>query len=515
LRFRDPAVWALVGSTALPIAVFALPGFIPSVDLPQHVAAAQLLLHLRQPDLARLYEARLFPQVDVLALFVGAPLHALLPEAAAIRVFFGLIFAALAWSLLRLTRAGGGSVWGAVTAMLFAVHFDLWYGFLSFCLGIPVLLWLLARWTEAGWPGASSTGSVPADSSNRPFASDAALWLLLVLAHTLLFAFALAAFALWQAQARVSRRQRVRRCLAIVPAAIWVVACWLQTRSALDRWFPSSDNHLAFLWEGPAAKRVDFGRSLIVAGTDGRIEWIVLALVGAFVVWRFTSMLRAGNAPTVTSPRRFLGSIALLGVVAYVLLPYSIYQSARVTYGLFILYQRFLVLAPLIVLPVLPWPSASRARTAAIATLCVSHALLAANLVRLRMSVDREAQGLDAAIASLPPGARIKSLIYTPYPEALRFEVFLHAASYYQARKRGETDQSFALLVPNPIHYRDPLRPYLSRQDEHLHPETFDWRQASRYDALLVYDASGTAGAPPAGEVRASFADHGWAVLEP
>ena len=46
--------------------------FLPLVDLPQHVAAAQLLFALDRPEVRALYDATLFPQVNVLGLYVSA-----------------------------------------------------------------------------------------------------------------------------------------------------------------------------------------------------------------------------------------------------------------------------------------------------------------------------------------------------------------------------------------------------------------------------------------------------------
>jgi hypothetical protein len=184
---------------------------------------------------------------------------------------------------------------------------------------------------------------------------------------------------------------------------------------------------------------------------------------------------------------------ALLAAAAYAVLPYGIHDADAVTQGLFVLYQRFLVLAPLLLLPALPWPARGRERAGLAIAVCGLHLLLATSWSAALRRTAAEARGLDAAVAAMPPGARLKSLIYTMYPSRWRYEAFLHAASYYQARRLGEVDQSFALLPLAPVHYRDPRRPYLSRHDEHMVPESFDWQQAARWDFVLIYDRDGTA----------------------
>jgi hypothetical protein len=75
----------------------------------------------------------------------------------------------------------------------------------------------------------------------------------------------------------------------------------------------------------------------------------------------------------------------------------------------------------------------------------------------------------------------------------------------------GETDQSFAALLPSPVHYRDLRRPYLSLQDEHLRPETFDPSQANSYDYLLVYHREGAV----AFDAPSLFARNGWRIEGP
>lgn len=506
-------VVALGGVTACLVGVVAASPFLPFVDLPQHVAAARLLWNLNRPEVARLYEADLVPQVNILALVIGAPLHAVLPEAIAVRVLVGLGILGLAGALGRLARAASVSMWAAVAAMPLALHFDWMYGFLSFGLGIPILLVLCARWAE-------TLGDVPPAGAQPAFdwpvwITDAVLWLLLVLAHVLLAAFGALGLGLYVAMPG-DRRDRLRRATAALPATLWVTAWFVHMRAVVARTEPGGSwGGVEAFWHGPAMKLAGLGRALVVASTDGRVEWVVLAALAllTLVALRFE---RTRGTVANRRPRRFLRGLALLALLAYAVLPYSLYPRERVSYGLFILYPRFLVLAPLFFLPTLRWPDRRSIGIGLAVVAMGANLAVAGRDLALFIGAGRDAVGLDAAIAAIPPGRVVKSLVYTAFPRGLRYEGFLHVASYYQARSLGETDQSFALLPTSPVHYRDPRRPYLSRHDEHLRPDLFDWQHSDMYDDVLIYDRDGEWSEAIARSGRAQVYTHnGWIVLGP
>jgi hypothetical protein len=483
LRSRAHAWLPVALAAALQWLVIATASFLPFVDLPQHVAQAQLLLHMRDPAVASLYEAPIVPQVNVLGLLALAPALAGLPEAAAVRTVLALYVAGLAVALYRLTRALHTSAWTAAAALLFTIQFNLWYGFVSFCFGLPILVLMIARWAT---PDPAPEG---AKASRREIAIEALLWWLLLLAHVLLFAFALAAFALWIGWGP-RRSRRWRRGLATAPAFAWLLAFVIHSRAAMAEKVPPGGGVEAF-WHGPRAKLGEWGRSLLVASQPGLVEWIVLGTAAIGVALCLALPSRRDDGATRT--RRWLLALGALAVVAYIALPYSIYERERVTYGLFVLYPRFAVLAPLFLLPALSAPASHRVRRGLVIATAAAHIALAAHWSRVLSQVGHEAAPIDDAIAALEPGRILKSLVLTPFPAALRYDAFLHVASYYQARKLGESDQSFAALLPSPVHYRDPRRPYLSLQDEHLRPDDFDANRLRLYDYLLLYRRGGTA----------------------
>jgi hypothetical protein len=482
--------------------------FVPFADLPQHVALAQLLRHIGDPEVTRLYAADLFPQVNILALLVMALLFVFVPEGLGVALIVALYVAGLAYALTRLSSALGVSRANAVLALLFALNFNLLYGFMSFCLGIPAMVLILAR-----------LAAVRDRAGGRALLADTALWLILALAHALLFAFALCASFLWLALSKISPGFRLRRLAAAVPALLLTLG-WLFFGGGGEGRGMGSE--LKIEWHGLGEKLDGIGWSTIVARADDALGWTVLcAAVGSAISLLVMEVVVRGRKPGTDSEhhrsrmRLWVRLCALMAAALYLVLPYAIVSAQFVTRGVFLLYNRYAVLAAVLLIASLAWPRSRGFRRLGLSAALVLHIALAWHWSGLLGRVSGEARGLDGAIEVMEPGGIVKSLIFTPYSDVIDFPAYLHAGSYYQARKLGETDQSFALLPSTPVHYRDPERPYLSQLDEHLAPHLFDWRRAGLYDYILIYDRGGEWAQfhSPAPFPRI-YEQNGWAVLD-
>ncbi|UCE03972.1 MAG: hypothetical protein JSW67_07295 [Candidatus Latescibacterota bacterium] len=495
----------ILAAAALQALPFLRASFLPFVDMPQHLAMARILEQRHDERLHELFEITLFPQVNILGLLSTTPLVGRLGEVNTVRAFVLLYLVGLAWASFRLARAVGGTKWNVLLALLLALNVNVWSGFLSFFLGLPFLILLLAR---IATPCRSHLGAATLDG---------VVWFLLALAHVLLFAFALLAAGLWFLFAPVARRQRALRLLPLLLPLLYVLA-W----AAHARLLSSDAAGFTVAWDDARTKWLDAGWSLITASADATLEWSVMALLAGLVAfllareWRLARVRHvAGEERWPARMRAWIRTCALLALLLYIVLPYSVADRELTTQGLFLLHHRFLVLGPLLLIPTLLWPSARGARAALIGVALLLHLTLALHWNELVARVGAQARGLDGAIEVIPPHVKVKSLIYMPYPVGLRFSAFLHVASLYQARKLGEVDQSFALLPTTPVHYRNPRRPYLSQRDENLAPAHFDWRRASLYDYLLLYDPRGThrrlyARTPH----RLVYSHNGWMLLK-
>jgi len=456
--------------------------YLPFVDLPQHVALAQLLGHIGDPDISRIYTAELFLQVNVLGLLIMTPLLAVAPEGAAVLVTLALYVIGLAFAMNKLCCSIGVSRGNAIIALLFVLNFNLFYGFISFCLGIPVLILVMARLADPGTM-----------ARRRAVFADAALWLLLILAHAILFVFALAALLLWFALSSAPPAARIRRLAAATPAVLWALGWYVSGRGGLGA-------GVSIEWHGLHEKLEGFGWSTVVSGVEGGVEWGLLCAAGLMVAALLALELRSARATprgrqkpedVRARMRLWVRLAALLALALYLFLPYAIVSAQFNTRGVFLLYNRFAILAPLLLIATLAWPCGARGRRILISAVLVLHVVTAWHWSGMQGRLSAESSGIDGAIEAMAPGKILKSLIYSPYSDVIDFPSYLHAGSYYQGRKLGEVDQSFALLPSTPVHYRDPVRPHLSQHDEHLSPHLFDWNKAALYDYILIYDRGG------------------------
>src|SRR5262249_44396200 len=157
----------------------------------------------------------------------------------------------------------------------------------------------------------------------------------------------------------------------------------------------------------------DLPRALLVASQPGRTEAAVLMVAGLIVLALVRHELRGDG---LTRRRAWVRIVALLGLVAYAALPYSLYDRDRVTYGLFILYQRFASFLPLVLLPTFAGPARFAWRRGLALAVVVAHVSLALHWNRVLHDVGEQARGLDATIDAMQPGRRLKSLVYAPFP---------------------------------------------------------------------------------------------------
>jgi hypothetical protein len=469
--------------------------FVPLVDLPQHLALARILTTLGNADVAQLFEASLFPQVNILGLLIMAPLLALFPEPVVIAVVLAIYLTSLACALIYLATVLRATRMTAVFGLLFSMNFSVLFGFISFCLALPILIWIVARLAQTATA-----------VRNRDVLVDAALWLLLALGHVILFVFALAAALLGFVFLRDRARSLAHRLLAVIPALALVLGWYQQTNLGVG-------GGVDVEWHRFGFKLGSAGWSLIVASVPGSVEKTVtitsVALV-LFLLWREGGWKERRTTGVTTWVR----CVALLAIVLYLFLPNAITDRRLVTQGVYLLYRRFLILAPLFVIPTLRWPRGALGVTVTGAVVAL-HLGLLVHWQGVFGNIASAARGLNEAVELIPPGQRLKSLIYTPYPSGLRYGTFFHAASYYQARTTGEVDQSFALLPTTPVHYRNPNKPHLSRRDENLAPTRFDWRRARLFDYILIYDQHGQyaryySGVP----YRRVFQENGWTLLK-
>lgn len=129
----------------LPLALVEMP---PLLDYPNHLARVDVLLNFRtDPFLAEHYTASAKPVPNLLMEAVLLPLASLLPLYVAGRVYVALAVALTLFSVILLHRTlfGRWSLWPLCGA-LFVYNATLIGGFMSFSLGIPLMLIGVSLW---------------------------------------------------------------------------------------------------------------------------------------------------------------------------------------------------------------------------------------------------------------------------------------------------------------------------------------------------------------------------------
>ena len=136
----------LIAGLLLSLVPLLLPRLLPLLDQPNHLAAVAIWHRIADPAWGydRCYRLNLAP-VPYLAYYL--PVHLLayvLPLEAANKLVLALYAVGLPLSLLALARRLGRSPALALLALPFIFNYNLAYGFLPLCVGLPPLLLALA-----------------------------------------------------------------------------------------------------------------------------------------------------------------------------------------------------------------------------------------------------------------------------------------------------------------------------------------------------------------------------------
>jgi hypothetical protein len=233
LRTRLPTprlsdAWCFGVSYLLLLPFFLAPLFatrlLPGLDLPFHIAAADLLAKVGNPasPYAPYYDGglRIAPYA---AHFVGLiALGKVMNLLAAHKLIIVCYVAGLPLAMASLLAACKRSRIPALLAFPLAYNLTLHYGFISFALSLPVLIWLLAE-----------TAKLLASDRRRAFLRRwgivAALAILLFLCHLQNFLYGVCAVLAFAALAAVPLRRRLLSATALLPAFLGLLYWHLRT----------------------------------------------------------------------------------------------------------------------------------------------------------------------------------------------------------------------------------------------------------------------------------------------
>lgn len=444
--------------TALTLGVIFVPEYLPMVDLPQHAGQIAIWLDWNDPSLAyqRVFRLGPIPPAFVSTALAYALAHIVSVELA-LKIVIAAAILAVPLVLRLLVQEVGGNPWWPFLGFATAFGFPFGFGFINFCLGVPVALFLVllairysARPTRAQASGLFVTA------------------LLLFAIHAIAFGFAvLVAFCIV-----LVRSPDIRKAVVLVSPLMLllpVVLIWVLVARQAE---PAA--------QMPTDFQLGFHRLLVlpvyVTGASVGVPVIVLALL------LFAAPFLSGARLSTQSWRWIL---LLVSVALFFGAPHFILGTAFI-------YQRFAVFFIPGLLLALDRSSDQNSRHAVWSSSiapAVAIILLVATGVRFwRFNI--EAGGLTGVLAQIPRGARLLYLPLDHRSAASPFPVYLHSGMWHQVRQGGVTDFSFARFHMNRFRYCDGAAPPLPLNFE-WRPEGFDWQHhwGDQFDYFLVRSA--------------------------
>jgi len=448
-------LWSCILLYLLPV---WLARFLPMVDLPQHLALVNILRNYANPalDYARTYTLHLFPQHNVLHLFISYALSFLFGIEGANRIFLSAGIILLPLAMLHLLKTCGAPREFVFLSFPFIYNLNLLWGFVNAALAIPLVLLLLSleiRWLQAPTkvePRRPNTGFHPG-----PLIELSVLFILIFLAHSLMLLAAIV-FYLAVLLARGGKRKGLA-LLPLVPVLFLALPWYAQSFTG------SSTGLLSALFSGAAVadylvRPLQFFANIGFRADDVSVFVYVLVIVAAFSVViaqvarnRFRSLFRGGLLLPVI--------LALVSLAGYLLFPGAVTQAWYLNQRLAVFCCLFLVLLAAVALRRL-WGQRPQFPSWLLGSMLLVNLVSGGNTLYRFIAFDREARPLAQLLAPLDPDRRLVGLPYNlrTTPDLTGYEVFLHAGCYYQAFKRGHPAFSFASFPFSPVQYRESNR---------------------------------------------------------
>lgn len=494
---------------ALLFPLYLLPLFVtrlvPGLDLPFHLAMVDMLTKAGDPGspYAAFYEGslRVSPYLGHLGI-VGALVKLGVPGLFAHKLLLGAYVGAMPLSLARLLASCGRSRVLALLAFPLAYNLTVLYGFISFALSVPLVLFTVSFATEL------LARPQPEDDAPRGWRRAAAGLLVssvaLFLCHLQNYLFGIAAVAGGAVLSRTGWRQRLRTLACLLPS-LGLLAYWqIGSRYAAGPAAPGEHGLLAALrivWQLSGLKtnvgpRTAAFHTILLRGFQDDSDHLAAALLMltllGYLVFGWVLELRP-QAKTPPTRWPLTAVLSLLGAVAaYFALPHHLREFELMTF-----YPRFSVLvAALLTLLV---PSAlrglSRRATYALLVPALAIGVFCAVLVTRHFALfGRETADFMAVVARTPPGGRALGLSFDRRSRIMENESTLVGLPSYYPVLRPAPSSFVEILYCGMRHMPCSVRPGMPKP-----PGVSPW-EPGRLDvgqALSFYDYFFVRSGPP------------------
>lgn len=336
------------------------------------------------------------------------------------------------------------------------------WGFVTFCLGAGVFVWLIHRAHEA---------------SDQQFCRRQAASLVvgicaLALTHGLLLLAALTVIALHAGRARLSAR--VWPMALMLPLVVGCVIC--MTIAMLSPGFATSEISDAAAWGGWGRRALGVLTWPLTANYDLDMTVAILAMLGCICL--------SGVGPARSRP----GAWVLPTLLAAILIaaPGYAFKTAM-------LYERF----TLLLLPCIAWSLANVhaeeglsvriLRSAPLPLLCAT--VLIAKCMDLS-SWAQQAQQAEDVIQHIPRQARVLSLLHplSAKQQAYREDALMYWPAWSQISRGTLVEFNFASYLPQPVRYRQGEAPRVSHLTLTIRPQDFRCSASgeSEFDVMVI-----------------------------
>lgn len=407
--------------------------FVPSTDLPQHLAQIRMLdekwglspptIDLSATDI-RLFGANTLVYVPM---FVLARVFPLLLAG---KLTVALLLLASVAALHALAKVLQRDPLHALVAGMLFFGLPLYWGFLNFLCGLPLFLWLLCY----------ALRSATQVAAWREGAILASLMLGLFWAHVLWLPAAGLALVVGALVCRPDSKMLLARALSVVPAGVLALG-WYPTLAAAraEAGFDTQARYLITLMDRLSA---EWWVGTLFGGVEG---WLEAAATTALLAYA----IAAWWAGRTSRERRDRGLLCLgLLFIAFALLAPDMYMNT-ILFG-----RRFLAVGAILVILALPGTSRGVAWGAAAVTGLFS----VCTTMAWALYDQDELDGLREALALVDEPKSVLGLNHRPTSDLMRGNPFLQTFAYFQVLHGGEVNFSFAEHASSIVAYKTPRK---------------------------------------------------------
>jgi hypothetical protein len=474
----------------------------PLQDMPCHLAAMRVIRSFADPAYGlQQYFVLTFGRTQyVFYYLLGAFLSLFVGLSAANVLLLCTYLGGTPLAVRSLCRAVGNDERLAILIVPLLVNVMFMYGLAPFLFGIPIMFWALAAtvrfFDELG-------GDRRPDVLRKGGIVLAVLTFVLFYSHIFpfaLFGLGFAALFPW-----TRPRDWIRAGLPTVPTLL-VMAWWFL-------FTPSGKIAQGALGSKDAVQPLD-------QAFKGGYDWLANVFRDTsdelwFAAFLFVVVLALGLSQGDRSRARWEARALVVLPLACFLLYFTTGESRG---PVWLFSQRFPVLFFLTLVPVLRFPTGVRGVLVAAAALFVAVGSTV-NVCKhfLEFQLD-EVGDIDDAIDHIPPAKKVAALIYDKTSNVVNWAPFLHFGSYYQAKKGGVIDFTYAGYTHWPFSFKEgefppqpglppgPARPRWEWIPEQVSREIYPW-----FDYALV---RGNGFHPPAGTFHMIWHGSRWSVWQ-